>query len=32
MVSALVRAVERPPAPGTLALVDVPGIRAASAR
>jgi uncharacterized protein YbjT (DUF2867 family) len=29
MVSALVRAVERPPAPGTLALVDVPGIRAA---
>jgi uncharacterized protein YbjT (DUF2867 family) len=29
MVSALVRAVEQPPAPGTLALVDVPGIRAA---
>ena len=32
MVSALVRAVERPPAPGMLALVDVPGIRAAGAR
>jgi len=32
MVSALVRAVERPPAPGTIALVDVPGIRAAGAR
>ena len=30
MVGALVRAVERPPAPGTLALVDVPGIRAAA--
>lgn len=30
MVSALVRAVERPPAPGTLALVDVPDIRAAA--
>jgi uncharacterized protein YbjT (DUF2867 family) len=30
MVSALVRAVERPPAPGTLSLVDVPGIRAAA--
>jgi uncharacterized protein YbjT (DUF2867 family) len=29
MVSALVRAVEQPPAPGTLAVVDVPGIRAA---
>ena len=29
MVAALVRAVERPPAPGTRALVDVPGIRAA---
>src|SRR5262245_49343280 len=29
MVSALVRAVEQPPAPGTVALVDVPGIRAA---
>jgi uncharacterized protein YbjT (DUF2867 family) len=32
MVAALVRAVEHPPAPGSLALVDVPGIRAASAR
>jgi uncharacterized protein YbjT (DUF2867 family) len=32
MVSALVRAVERPPAPGTLALVDVPGIRPAGTR
>jgi uncharacterized protein YbjT (DUF2867 family) len=32
MVSALVRAVEQPPAPGMLALVDVPGIRAAGAR
>jgi uncharacterized protein YbjT (DUF2867 family) len=30
MVNALVRAVEQPPAPGTLALVDVPRIRAAS--
>jgi uncharacterized protein YbjT (DUF2867 family) len=30
MVGALVRAVEQPPAPGTLALVDVPGIRAAA--
>jgi uncharacterized protein YbjT (DUF2867 family) len=30
MVSALVRAVERPPAPGTLSLVDVPGIRSAA--
>ena len=29
MVSALVRAVEQPPAPGTIALVDVQGIRAA---
>ena len=27
MVSALVRAVEQPPAPGSIALVDVPGIR-----
>lgn len=32
MVSALVRAVEQPPAPGTVALVDVPGIRGARAR
>ena len=32
MVAALVRAVERPPAPGTFALVDVPAIRAAAAR
>jgi uncharacterized protein YbjT (DUF2867 family) len=32
MVGALVRAVEQPPAPGTLALVDVPGIRSAGAR
>jgi uncharacterized protein YbjT (DUF2867 family) len=32
MVSALVRAVEQPPAPGTIALVDVPGIRGARAR
>jgi hypothetical protein len=32
MVAALVRAVEQPPAPGTLALVDVPRIRAAGAR
>jgi len=32
MVAALVRAVEHPPAPGSLTLVDVPGIRAASAR
>jgi uncharacterized protein YbjT (DUF2867 family) len=32
MVAALVRAVERPPAPGRIALVDVPGIRAAGAR
>ena len=32
MVSALVRAVEQPPAPGTLALVDVPGIRGDRAR
>jgi uncharacterized protein YbjT (DUF2867 family) len=30
MVSALVRAVEQPPAPGSLALVDVPRIRAAA--
>jgi uncharacterized protein YbjT (DUF2867 family) len=30
MVSALVRAVEQPPAPGRIALVDVPGIRAAA--
>jgi uncharacterized protein YbjT (DUF2867 family) len=29
MVSALVHAVERPPAPGTLTVVDVPGIRRA---
>ena len=29
MVAALVRAVEHPPAPGTLVRVDVPGIRAA---
>ena len=32
MVAALVRAVERPPAPGRIALVDVPGIRGAGAR
>ena len=32
MVAALVRAVEHPPAPGMLALVDVPGIRAAATR
>jgi uncharacterized protein YbjT (DUF2867 family) len=32
MVSALVRAVEQPPAPGTIALVDVPGIRGARTR
>jgi uncharacterized protein YbjT (DUF2867 family) len=32
MVAALVRAVERPPAPGRLALVDVPAIRGAGAR
>ncbi|HEV8396775.1 MAG TPA: NAD(P)-dependent oxidoreductase [Vicinamibacterales bacterium] len=32
MVAALVRAVEHPPAPGRLALVDVPGIRAAATR
>jgi uncharacterized protein YbjT (DUF2867 family) len=31
MVGALVRAVEQPPAPGTIALVDVPGIRGARA-
>jgi uncharacterized protein YbjT (DUF2867 family) len=30
MVGALVRAVERPPAPGAIALVDVPGIRTAA--
>ncbi len=30
MVAALVRAVEHPPAPGTLTLVDVPGIRSAA--
>jgi uncharacterized protein YbjT (DUF2867 family) len=30
MVAALVRAVEHPPAPGTLALVDVPRIRSAA--
>jgi len=32
MVAALVRAVEHPPAPGMLALVEVPGIRAAGVR
>ena len=30
MVAALVRAVEHPPAPGTLTLVDVPRIRSAA--
>jgi uncharacterized protein YbjT (DUF2867 family) len=30
MVSALVRAVEQPPAPGSITLVDVPGIRTAA--
>jgi uncharacterized protein YbjT (DUF2867 family) len=32
MVAALVRAVEHPPPPGRLTLVDVPGIRAAATR